>query len=80
MSIMTIRLPEEKHKRLKQLAHAQHVSVNKLIEDFATTALAGFDAEVRFRALAAHGNAKRALSLLDRVDSAAGKLFRPSSR
>ena len=71
MSIMTIRLPEEKHKRLKQLAHAQHVSVNKLIEDFATTALAGFDAEIHFRALAAHGNVKRALTLLDRVDAAA---------
>jgi HicB family len=74
MSIMTIRLPEEKHKRLKQLAHAQHVSVNKLIEDFATTALAGFDAEVRFRALASHGNPKRALSFLDRVESAAKHL------
>jgi len=76
MSIMTIRLPEDKHKRLKQLAHAQHVSVNKLIEDFTTTALAGFDAEVHFRALAAHGNIKRALLLLDRVDSAVKKLKR----
>jgi plasmid stability protein len=73
MSIMTIRLPEEKHKRLKQLAHAQHVSVNKLIEDFATTALAGFDAEVHFRALAAHGYPKRALLLLDKVESIAKK-------
>lgn len=73
MSIMTIRLPDEKHQRLKQLAHARHVSVNKLIEDFTTTALAGFDAEVRFRALALRGNPQRALSLLDRVAAAAKK-------
>jgi len=73
MSIMTIRLPEEKHKRLKQLALARHVSLNKLIEDFTTTALAGFDAEVRFRTMALRGNPKRALSLLDRVEAAAKK-------
>jgi len=73
MSIMTIRLPEEKHKRLKQLALAQHVSVNKLIEDFTTTALAGFDAEVRFRTMALRGNSKRASLLLDRVETVARK-------
>ena len=33
MSIMTIRLSDDKHKRLKQLAQSQHISLNKLIED-----------------------------------------------
>jgi hypothetical protein len=47
------------------------VSVNKLIEEFSTAALAEFDAETRFRARAARGNAKLGLALLDKLDLAA---------
>jgi hypothetical protein len=54
---------------LKALAKYRHVSVNKLIEELSTQALAEFDTEVRFRALAARGNAARGLDLLDKLDA-----------
>ena len=69
MSTMTIRLPDDKHFRIKQLARARKISVNKLLEDLATTALAGHDAEVRFRALASKGSPAKALKILDRLDA-----------
>lgn len=68
MSTLTIRLPDDKHERLKALARRRRVSVNKLIEEFSTAALAEFDAEARFRARAAGGDAARGLALLDRLD------------
>jgi HicB family len=69
MSTMTIRLPDDKHERLKRLARSRRVSVNKLVEELATSVLSAHDAEVRFRALALRGNPKKALGLLDRLDS-----------
>jgi predicted transcriptional regulator len=68
VATLTIRIPDEKHSRLKALAKHRHVSVNKLIDEFSTQALAEFDSEVRFRALAAGGNPARGLDLLDRLD------------
>jgi predicted transcriptional regulator len=53
MSVLTIRVPDAKHQRLKHLAKARGISVNKLIEELSTVALAQHDAETRFRALAA---------------------------
>lgn len=69
MSTMTIRMPDDKHARIKQLARSRKISVNKLLEDLATAALAGHDAEVRFRALAAMGNPAKALKILNRLDA-----------
>lgn len=74
MSILTIRLPDDKHARLRQLAKHRDISINKLIEELATISIAEFDAETRFRALAASGSAEAGLELLDRLDAAhAGK-------
>jgi predicted transcriptional regulator len=70
MATLTIRLPNDKHERLKQLARHRHVSVNKLMEEFSTQALAEFDAETRFRALAARGFVEKGLEVLDRLDRA----------
>ncbi len=70
MSTLTIRLPEEKHARLRQLAKHRGISVNKLMEELATISLAEFDAESRFRALAARGSADEGLALLDKLDKA----------
>ncbi len=72
MSTLTIRLPDEKHQRLKALAKSNSISVNKLIDELATVALANFDARVRFEARAGHGDPGRALALLDKLDHAAG--------
>ena len=66
MSTLTIRMPE--NARLRRLAISRGVSMNKLMEELATVALVQHDAEVRFRALAARGSAKRGLELLDKLD------------
>lgn len=70
MGTLTIRLTDEKHERLRELARRRQVSMNKLIEDLSTTALAEFDAETRFRVRAARGSASEALRLLDKLDRA----------
>ena len=70
MSTLTIRLPEQKHARLRALAKHRQMSVNKLIEEMATNSLAEFDAENRFRVLAARGSVQKGLALLDRLDAA----------
>ena len=68
---MTIRLPEAKHERLRLLAQRHGVSLNKLVDEWASMALAQFDAETRFLVRAARGNAKRGLALLDKLDQSA---------
>ena len=68
MATLTIRLPDDKHARLKQLDEYRQVSMNKLIEELSTVALAQFDAELRFRARAARGSAEEGLRLLDKLD------------
>jgi plasmid stability protein len=69
MANLTIRLPDDKHNRLKALAKQKKVSINKLIEEFSTQALAEFDSETRFKALAATGDIKSGLALLDKLDA-----------
>lgn len=73
MATMTIRLPDDKHDRLKQLAQRRGLSLNKLIEEWSTVALAEFDSECRFRVLASRGDPKRALRVLDKLDAALSK-------
>lgn len=68
MSTLTIRLPDDKHERLKALAKARHVSVNKLIDELATTALAEYDTKTRFETRAARGRPERGLELLEELD------------
>lgn len=67
MGTLTIRLPDDKHERLRQLARRQKVSMNRLLEDLSTAALAEFDAETRFRARAAQGSPEKALRLLEEL-------------
>ena len=68
MTTLTIRIPEAKHNRLRRLAESRGLSLNKLIDEFATVALAQHDAETRFRAMAARGSVSRGLKLLDKLD------------
>jgi len=68
MGTLTIRIPDDKHNRLKALAQYRHVSVNKLVEELSTQALAEFDSEVRFRDLAGKGDISKGLELLDKLD------------
>ena len=69
MSVMTIRLPDAQHERLRVLARARGTSVNKVMEELATRALTEFDLEARFRARAARGDKAEALTLLNRLDA-----------
>jgi predicted transcriptional regulator len=69
MSTLTIRIPDDKHARLRQLAKHRDISVNKLVEELATISIAEFDAESRFRALAARGSTEKGLAILDKLDA-----------
>ena len=68
MRRLTIRLSDEKHERLRELAERRKISLNKLIDELSTLALADFDAETRFRARAALGSRDEGLALLDLLD------------
>jgi predicted transcriptional regulator len=70
MKRLTIRLSDEKHERLRELAERRKISLNKLIDELSTIALADFDAETRFRARAALGSREEGLALLDLLDRA----------
>ena len=70
MSTLTIRMPDAIHARLRVLARARGVSIDKLIEEMATMTLSAHDAEVRFRLLAARGRPERGLAILDRLNTA----------
>jgi len=75
MSTLTIRLPADKHARLRQLAKHRDISVNKLVEELATISIAEFDAESRFRSIASRGSAKKGLEILDQLDAAYKERF-----
>lgn len=72
MSALTLRLPDDKHQRLRALAQSRGTTVNRLIDDMTTVMLAEFDAETRFKVRAARGSGQleRGMVLLDK---AAGK-------
>jgi hypothetical protein len=72
MATLTIRIPDDKHSRLKQLAEAKGISVNKLIEELSTIALVEFDTYNRFRAMAAVGDRQTGLQLIDKLDTLSG--------
>ncbi|MGH8288168.1 MAG: toxin-antitoxin system HicB family antitoxin [Steroidobacteraceae bacterium] len=72
MSTLTIRLPDAKHRRLRAAARSRGVSVNKLIEELATIALAQQDAENRYRLRVRQGRPEQGLALLDGLDRREG--------
>lgn len=68
MGTLTIRIPDDKHARLKTLANSKGVSLNKLFEEFSTQAIAESDAYTRFQAYSAQGDPKQGLDIIDKVD------------
>lgn len=68
MATLTIRLSDDKHERLRRLAEQRKISMNKLIDELSTVALAEFDAETRFRARAARGSREEGLRLLAKLE------------
>ncbi|XCN74552.1 MAG: toxin-antitoxin system HicB family antitoxin [Candidatus Electrothrix aestuarii] len=69
MGTVTVRLPDDTHKRIKALAASRKTSINKLYEEFTIMALTAFDAENRFKAMAGKGSKKRGLELLKKLQS-----------
>lgn len=69
MSALTIRLPDDKYRRLKELSQRRQASVNRLIDEMTTLMLAEFDAETRFLLRAERGQGKeaRGLELLEKA-------------
>lgn len=69
MSAITLRLPDDKHQRLKNLAEQRGMSINQLLNEMTTSLLADFDAEVRFRVRASKGSDKtdRGIELLKKA-------------
>jgi predicted transcriptional regulator len=66
MTALTVRLPDEKHRRLKALAKTRGTPLNRLIDEITTVMLVEYDAETRFRLRADRGagNVEAGLSLL----------------
>lgn len=69
MSAITFRLPDAKYERLKQLAKSQNISVNKLLDELSTVALASYDAKTSFEIRAKKGDKTRGLDILDKLQS-----------
>ncbi len=64
MATLTIRLPDDMAERLRNLADMRDISVNSMFREWATVALAEFDAYASFRARAERGSPERGLELL----------------
>ena len=69
METVTVRSPDDIHKRIKALSVSRKTSINKLYEEFTVMALTAFDAENRFKAMAGKGNKKRGLELLQKLQT-----------
>lgn len=71
MTALTVRLPDEKHRRLKALAKTRGTPLNRLIDEVTTLMLAEYDAEIRFRLRAERGAGKidSGLSLLAKAEN-----------
>jgi predicted transcriptional regulator len=66
MAALTLRLPDDKHQRLRTLAQSRGTTINRLLDEMTTLMLVEFDAETRFklRAERGAGNTARGLALL----------------
>ncbi|OIP16219.1 MAG: toxin-antitoxin system HicB family antitoxin [Comamonadaceae bacterium CG_4_9_14_3_um_filter_60_33] len=66
MSALTLRLPDQKHARLKAMAEQRGISLARLLDELTTQALVEFDSETRFslRASRGRGRTERGLELL----------------
>jgi len=69
MSTLTIRLPDDTAARLKDMARSRGMSTNKLVEQLSAHALAAWDTENHFRALASTGDVAQALKILDSLNA-----------
>jgi predicted DNA-binding protein len=55
MAALTLRLPDDKHQRLRALAQTRGTTINLMLDEMTKLMLAEFDAETRFQVRAARG-------------------------
>ena len=69
MAALTLRVPDDKHQRLRDLAKRRGTTINRMLDEMTTLMLAEFDAETRFQLRAAReaGREARGLALLDKA-------------
>ena len=67
MGSLHLRIPDEKHQRLRELAKSRNISVNKLLEELTTMALTEYDVETRFKLRASRGSTEKALLVLNKL-------------
>lgn len=69
MAALTVRLADEKHRRLKALAKSRGTPLNRLIDEVTTQMLVEFDTETRFQLRVERGSGKaaRGLALLKKA-------------
>jgi predicted transcriptional regulator len=70
MSVFTVRLPDSKPARLKEIARARGISTNKFIEELTTIAIVQQDMLTRFTLRASRGDAAQGLAVLDELETA----------
>lgn len=71
MATLSIHLPDDMPERLKNIAKARGISLNKLMFELSSQLLAEEDAKQRFQSAQLRGKPKRALNLLDELDTLA---------
>ena len=71
MTVLTVRLPDEKHRRLKALAKSHGTPLSRLIDEMTTLMPAELDIETRFQIRAARSveQTEIGLALLEKVAS-----------
>ena len=63
MTALTLRLPDDKHQRLRALAQTRGTTINRLLDEMTTLMLAEFDAETRFKLRVARGAGRSEIGL-----------------
>jgi predicted DNA-binding ribbon-helix-helix protein len=63
MSALTLRLPNQKHERLKAMAQQRGVSLARMLDELTTQALVEFDTETRYLLRAQRGTNRTARGL-----------------
>ncbi|MEY4753073.1 MAG: hypothetical protein RJA44_748 [Pseudomonadota bacterium] len=79
MAALTLRLPDDKHQRLRALAQSRGTTINRLMDEMTTLMLVEFDAETRFKLRAAHGQQLGTAVGLALLDKAAAEGDEPQS-
>lgn len=69
MTEFTIRIPDDRYQRLKQLAESRQTSLNRLFDEMATLLLTEQDVRTRLALRQGRGSAEGLLRALDGLDA-----------